>query len=153
MVSFRPWENSMREGDQIGLLTDLHKEWCNKKNVQQSLEMDLVFRATIKPAYQRRFSNSSGSYFGLRCRFSSRWDSKYRSEDLQQPALFSACPLGDGGPLLPSQSRLLFFWFLGQSCHLERRKLGIKSKKETTHVIRPNSDRRTELLGSHPGRA
>jgi hypothetical protein len=42
--------------DESGCRSDLHKEWCNKKNVGQSLEMDLVFRATIKPAYQRRIS-------------------------------------------------------------------------------------------------
>jgi hypothetical protein len=124
---------------------------ATKKIVDQSLEMDLVFRATIKPAYQRRISISSGSSFGLRCRFSSRWDCKIPSEDLQQPVLNSTCPFGDGGLLLPSQSRLLFFRLSGQSGYLERRKLGIKSKKETKHVIRPNGDRRTELLGSHPG--
>jgi hypothetical protein len=126
---------------------------ATKKNVQQSLETDSVFRATIKPAYQRRIPIHTGSSFGLRCRFSSRWDSKKLSEDLQQPVLHLTCPLGDGGLLLPSQSRLLFFRLSGQSGYFERRKLGIKSKKETTHVIRPNGDRRIELLGPHPGRA
>jgi hypothetical protein len=39
------------DADKIDPASDLHKEWCNKKNVIQSLEIDLVFRATIKPAY------------------------------------------------------------------------------------------------------
>jgi hypothetical protein len=30
----------------------LHKEWCKQKFVLQQLEKRLVFRATIKPAYQ-----------------------------------------------------------------------------------------------------
>jgi hypothetical protein len=34
----------------------LHKEWCKQKFVLQQLEKRLVFRATIKPAYQGRFS-------------------------------------------------------------------------------------------------
>jgi hypothetical protein len=33
---------------------NLHKEWCKQNFVAESLEIDLVFRATIKPAYQRR---------------------------------------------------------------------------------------------------
>jgi hypothetical protein len=35
---------------------DLHKEWCNAIFISSTLEIVLVFRATIKPAYQRRFS-------------------------------------------------------------------------------------------------
>jgi hypothetical protein len=35
---------------------ELHKEWCNPIFISDSLENDLFFRATIKPAYQRRFS-------------------------------------------------------------------------------------------------
>ena len=33
--------------------SDLHKEWCNEIFISSPLEKDLVFRATIKPAYQR----------------------------------------------------------------------------------------------------
>jgi hypothetical protein len=43
------------QADRTAVSIGLHKEWCNKKNLSQSLEIDLVFRATIKPAYQRRF--------------------------------------------------------------------------------------------------
>ena len=39
---------------------DLHKEWCNEIFVSRSLEFDLVIRATIKPAYQRRFPTHRG---------------------------------------------------------------------------------------------
>jgi hypothetical protein len=42
--------------NKMGRGRGLHKEWCNKKIVVHSLEIDLVFRATIKPAYQRRNS-------------------------------------------------------------------------------------------------
>jgi hypothetical protein len=34
----------------------LHKEWCKQNFVSFSLEKRLVFRATIKPAYQGRIS-------------------------------------------------------------------------------------------------
>jgi hypothetical protein len=43
-----------------GTPIDLHKEWCNEIFVFRSLEFDLVIRATIKPAYQRRFSIHQG---------------------------------------------------------------------------------------------
>jgi hypothetical protein len=40
----------------LGEFNRFHKEWCNKIIVPRTLEIDLVFRATIKPAYQRRIS-------------------------------------------------------------------------------------------------
>ena len=43
-------------GREIALGIELHKEWCKQNFVAESLEIDLVFRATIKPAYQRRIS-------------------------------------------------------------------------------------------------
>ena len=39
-------------GREIALGIELHKEWCKQNFVAESLEIDLVFRATIKPAYQ-----------------------------------------------------------------------------------------------------
>ena len=45
-----------RHAKRFDLRIDLHKEWCNEIFVPISLEFDSVIRATIKPAYQRRFS-------------------------------------------------------------------------------------------------
>jgi hypothetical protein len=72
----RERQNNARQADQISRRSDLHKEWCNEIFISRTVESVSVFRATIKPAYQRRISISSGSSFGLRCRFSSQWGVK-----------------------------------------------------------------------------
>jgi hypothetical protein len=56
-VSASTWpQTNARQANPV----DLHKEWCNEIFVSRSLEFDLVIRATIKPAYQRRFSIRRG---------------------------------------------------------------------------------------------
>jgi len=57
--------------------------------ISQSLEMGSDFRANIKPAYQRRISNSSGSRFGFTLSFLFAMGCENQREDLQPTAYFT----------------------------------------------------------------
>jgi hypothetical protein len=66
----------------------LHKEWCKKIFISRSLETCPVFRATIKPAYQSRFSQSRIEFW-LAWSFLFAMVSSSRRGDLQQSAFLS----------------------------------------------------------------
>ena len=100
---------------------DLHKEWCNEIFISDDLKIDLVFRATIKPAYQRRFP-FTGSHFGSLLSFLFAMGvSKPNAKISSKQTLVSTRLCGGQGSLLPLQfhCRTLVF---GSVRHLESKK-------------------------------
>jgi len=84
-------QKACTNADKTGLRIDLHKEWCKMIFISHSLEIDFVFRATIKPAYQRLIPNIwTALWFTLQFLFAKGCQTQL--EDLQQTALISSRP-------------------------------------------------------------
>jgi hypothetical protein len=101
---------------------NLHKEWCNRFFISHSLEIDLFFRANIKPAYQRRIlihSDRSLVYIVVSLR---KGVAKPTAKISSKQRLSPLAGLGDAGLPLPLYFRFTFAFSV--SFVILNRKLG-----------------------------
>jgi len=75
-----------------GEWSELHKEWCNTIFLSESLEFELVFRATIKPAHLRRIRIHLDRSLVFALSFLFANGPSGPRKDLQQPVLFLQSP-------------------------------------------------------------